>query len=80
MVVHSNIKKMIPPIDMILDDWIKDVLEPSIESNTSIDVLDEMNKIFFIRIFGSKTNKIEMNVLLIRSHKGLKNNVVYDEK
>lgn len=41
----ANIKKMIPPIDMILDDWIKDVLEPSIESNTSIDVLDEMNKI-----------------------------------
>lgn len=41
----ANIKKMIPPIDMILDNWIRDVLEPSIEANTSIDILDEMNKI-----------------------------------
>jgi len=41
----ANLKKMIDPIDAILEKWIKLVLEPCMKSQTPINILDEMNKI-----------------------------------
>lgn len=41
----ANLKKMINPIDAILDTWVESVLEPCIKNQTPINILDEMNKI-----------------------------------
>ena len=41
----ENLKRMIEPIDEILDEWIVNTLEPSIKTNSSFDILNEMNQI-----------------------------------
>ncbi len=41
----NHVKKMVESIDVILDRWMKETLEPAVSSGEGLDILEEMNRV-----------------------------------